>query len=250
MTGETGCERLRELAGELALGIAAGEDRDAALRHLGGCAACRQLVSELSTVGDELLLLAPAQEPPPGFEARVVDAIAEPPRLRRLHRFARGGRQHRGGRFRAPRWAAVAAAAVLAAALGSGSVLAATNGDRQLADSYRSVLSEGRGSSFAAAPLQGPGGGRVGTVFGYQGQPSWMVVTVAPSTPATGQLRVQALTRDGRYLALGTAVLGGGNRAWGGQIPVDLSAVQALRFLRADGQAAFSAAFDGVKPWD
>jgi hypothetical protein len=61
---------------------------------------------------------------------------------------------------------------------------------------------------------------------------------------------VQALTRDGRYLALGTTVLGGGNRAWGGQIPVDLSAVQALRFLRADGQAAFSATFDGVKPWN
>jgi hypothetical protein len=112
------------------------------------------------------------------------------------------------------------------------------------------VLSEGRGSSFAAAPLRGAGGGRVGTVFGYQGQPSWMVVTVAPTTPATGQLRVQALTRDGRYLELGTAVLGGGNRVWGGQIPVDLSAVKALRFLRADGGAEFSATFEGVKPWD
>ncbi|HZD71171.1 MAG TPA: hypothetical protein VFA45_20405, partial [Actinomycetes bacterium] len=98
MTGEMGCEPLRELAPELALGIAAGEDRDAALRHLSGCAACRQLVSELSTVGDELLLLAPALEPPPGLEARVLHAITELPQPRRLHGFA-GGRR-RGKRLR------------------------------------------------------------------------------------------------------------------------------------------------------
>jgi anti-sigma factor RsiW len=243
MTGEMGCEQIRELAPELALGIAAGEDRDAALRHLGGCPACRQLVAELSSVGDELLLLAPAREPPPGFQSRVLDAIAEPPSPRALHAL------RRGALTRGRRWAAVAAAAVLVAALGAGSVFAATAKDRQLAESYRAVLSEGQGSAFAAAPLQGPRG-RVGTVFGYQGQPPWMVVTVQPSTPDTGQLQVQAVTRDGRYLALGKAVLGAGNRAWGGQIPVNLSDVQALRFVRSDGQTAFSATFNGVKPWD
>jgi Putative zinc-finger len=67
MTAELGCEQVKELAPELALGIAEGEERAAALRHLSGCARCRQLVSELSAVGDELLLLAPAREPPPGF---------------------------------------------------------------------------------------------------------------------------------------------------------------------------------------
>jgi hypothetical protein len=251
MTAEMGCEQVRELAPELALGIAAGQDRDAALRHLGGCAACRRLVSELSSVGDELLLLAPEREPPPGFQSRVLDAIAEPRRARRFPMFAparRGGPARRGlalGR----RWAAVAAAAVLVAALGGGSVFLATAGDRRLADNYRAVLSEGQGSAFAAAPLRGPHG-RVGTVFGYQGQPSWMVATTQPSTPSSGQLQVQALTRDGRYLALGTAVLGGGNRAWGGQIPVDLSQVQALRFLGRDGRVAFTASFGSGNPWD
>jgi hypothetical protein len=248
MTGEMGCEQVRELAPELALGIAAGEDRDAALRHLAGCPACRQLVSELSSVGDELLLLAPAQDPPPGFQARVLDAITEPARPPRLHTLGPSALTRRA-LTRGRRWAVAAVAAVLVAALGGGSVLLATAKDRQLAGSYRAVLSEGQGSAFAAAPLQGPRG-RVGTVFGYQGQPSWMVVTVQPSTPGTGQLQVQAMTRDGRYLALGRAVLGGGNRAWGGQIPVNLSDVQALRFLRPDGQAAFSATFDRVKSWD
>lgn len=243
MTNEMGCEQVRELAPEVALGISAGDERGAALRHLAGCPACRQLVSELSSVSDELLLLAPAEDPPPGFQSRVLDAIAEPARPRRRHAL-RPGPLTRGRR-----WALVAAAAVLVAALGGGSVFAVTANDRRLADSYRAVLSEGQGSAFAAAPLQGPRG-RAGTVFGYQGQPSWMVVSVQPSIPDTGPLQVEAVTRDGRHLTLGKAVLGGGNRAWGGQIPVNLSDVQALRFLRSDGQTAFSAAFNGVKSWD
>jgi hypothetical protein len=65
MTGEMGCERMRELAPEFALGIAEGEERDAALRHLSGCSGCRQLVSELSSVGDELLQLAPTHDGAP-----------------------------------------------------------------------------------------------------------------------------------------------------------------------------------------
>jgi len=72
MTAEMGCEQVRELAPELALGIAEGEERDAALRHLTGCSGCRQLVSELSSVGDELLQLAPAHDPPAGFQSRIL----------------------------------------------------------------------------------------------------------------------------------------------------------------------------------
>jgi hypothetical protein len=242
MTSEMGCEQVRELAPEVALGISTGEERGAALQHLTRCPACRQLVSELSSVSDDLLLLAPVKDPPPGFQSRVLDVIAppvRPPRLRAIRL---------GALTRGTRWAIVAAAVVLVAALGGGSVFAVTADDRQLAKTYRAVLNQGQGSAFAAAPLEGPRG-RAGTVFGYQGQPSWMVVSVQPSIPDTGPLRVEALTREGKYLTLGSAVLGGGNRAWGGQIPVNLSDVQALRFLRADGQTAFSAAFNGVKSW-
>jgi hypothetical protein len=237
MNADMGCAQVRELAPELALGIAEGDERAAALRHLSGCAGCRRLVSELSSVGDELLLLAPAAEPPPGFESRVLGRLAAPPRPRGI---------------RLPRWrrlAAVAAAAVLAAALGGGSVFLATAGDRRLADGYQAVLRQGEGSFFAAAPLQGPGG-RAGTVFGYQGQPSWAMVTLRPTIAAERRFRVQVLTRDGRYLAAGEAVLGGGQAAWGGQLPVDLSAVRELRLLGADGRVAFTATFDAANPWD
>ena len=83
MTSEMRCEQVRELAPELALDIAEGEERDAALRHLDGCGGCRQVVSELSSVGDELLQLAPAQDPPAGFDSRVLARVTEPPRLGR-----------------------------------------------------------------------------------------------------------------------------------------------------------------------
>jgi hypothetical protein len=239
MSSEMGCEQVRELAPELALGIAEGEERAAALRHLTSCAGCRRLVSELSSVGDELLQLAPAHDPPAGFESRVLARLVEP-------------RQHlrRQPLVRRWRWAATAAAAlILAVALGGGSVFLATAGDRRLADSYEAVLSQGQGSFFAAAPLQGARG-RVGTVFGYQGQPSWVMVTLRPPVQEKGRFRVQVVIRDGRYLSLGDVVLGGANRTWGGQLPVDLSEVHELRFMGPDGRRAFTATFDTTNPWD
>jgi hypothetical protein len=239
MTAEMGCDQVRDLAPELALGIAEGQERDAALRHLSGCGGCRQLVSELSSVGDELLQLAPAHDPPAGFESRVLDALTEPPR--------RGRSQPLTRRWR---WVATAAAAVvLAAALGAGSVFLATAGDRRLAASYQAVLSQGQGAYFLAAPLKGSQG-RVGTVFGYQGQPSWAMVTLQSSIQEEGRFQVQAVTRDGRYLSLGDAVLGGARGSWGGQLPVDLSEVHELRFVGPDGRPAFAATFDATNPWD
>ena len=227
MTGELGCEQVRDLAPELALGIAEGEDRDAALGHLSGCGRCRRLVSELAVVGDELLQLAPAQAPPAGFQAAVLARLTQPPRRWPIQPLGR----------RWPRVATAAAAVVLAVTLGAGSVVLATAGDRRLADGYRAV------------PLQGARG-RVGTVFGYQGQPSWVMVTLAASVPAPGRVRVQVVTRDGRWLSLGEAVLGGAAGSWGGQLPVDLSAVQELRLLGPDRRPAFTATFATTNPWN
>src|SRR5215467_13218940 len=72
MNDDVSCEQVRALAADLAIGIADGQERDAALRHAATCAECRLLVAELSSVADDLLLLAPAHEPPPGFASRTL----------------------------------------------------------------------------------------------------------------------------------------------------------------------------------
>jgi hypothetical protein len=240
MTGEMGCDQVRDLAPELALGIAEGQERVAALSHLSGCPECRQLVSDLSSVGDGLLLLAPSRAPSRGFESSLLARLDHPLHERKVLPL-----------MRRRRWVAIAAAAavVLAAAVGGLSVFWATADDRRLADSYQEVLSQGQGAYFLAAPLQGSQD-RVGTVFGYQGRPSWVMLTMEPSTHADGRFQVQVVTRDGSYLPVGDAVIGGTERTWGAELPVDLSVVHELRFIGSDERIAFTATFDTASPWD
>ena len=55
MTATPDCSQVRELAPELALGVASGGARASALTHLTRCGACRAHVSELSDVADGVL---------------------------------------------------------------------------------------------------------------------------------------------------------------------------------------------------
>lgn len=234
-----GCDQVRELAPELGLDIATGEERDAALRHLTNCSDCRRLVSELSSLSEDLLLLAPQREPPAGFEARVLGALGEQdaPVL------------PLGKRSRRPRLllaAALAAAVAASMALGGWSAFLATSSDRRIADSYRQVLSQGQGSFFAAAPVKGSAG-RVGTVFGYEGQPSWVIVTMSPSAEKD-TYRVEAIVDEGEPLDLGETALGRDERVWATRLPMPLSSVRGLRFRTPAGET-LTAMFASSDPW-
>src|SRR3954471_18883310 len=180
------CEELNELAPEVALGTIGGEERAEALRRLATCGECRRLVDQLTTVADELLMLAPVQEPPVGFESRAIDALGFrwPPR-RRLGR-------------RLLMWLGppVAAAAATAVAL-----VGVYHDDHVTAERYRSTLEQANGKSFQAEPLRDATGAEAGVAFGYQGNPSWMLVTVDPGhrdEVASAEL----VTRDRRTIGL------------------------------------------------
>jgi hypothetical protein len=248
MNGEMSCEQVSELTPELAIGIADGEERDAALRHAATCPDCRRLLSELSVVVDELLLLAPSREPPAGFASRTVARIAPPPAPAHRRRPSRPPvRRVRADRRWLPRLA-TAASVVVALAVGAGVVYQGTSADRQLADSYRAVLAQGHGSFFAAASLRSPAGA-VGTVFGYQGRPSWLWATVHLPQSGTQTFDVQLLTRDGKTLPLGSAIFGGRHESWGAQIPVALTMVTQLRFVAVAGHSTIVAHLDTRGPW-
>jgi hypothetical protein len=247
MNDDVSCEQVRALAADLAIGIADGQERDAALRHAATCTECRLLVSELSSVVDDLLLLAPSHEPPPGFASRTLARItASSPQPGR--RATRGALRRTAGRRPWMARVAVAAAIAAALALGAGAVYQGTSGDRRLADSYRAVLAQGHGSFFAAAPLRSPAG-ILGSAYGYQGQPSWLFATLNQPTAQPEHYEVQLITRDGRHLSLGETVLGGTHRTWGAQIPVNLTQVSQLRFEAASGQSTITADLNPQNPW-
>ena len=247
MSHELSCEQVRELAAELAIGIADGQDRDAALRHAATCSSCRDNIAELSRVVDDVLLLAPAHEPSPGFQARALSRIVgqRTPWVRRVWRLPRIPRISR-----LPRLPIMAAAAsiVLAAVLASAMTFLATANDRRVADSYRAVLAQGNGAFFTAAPVRSSTG-TVGTLYGYQGSPSWLFATVhLPPGTSPKRFQVVLTTRAGGQLSLGSAVLGGSQNTWGTGLPVDLTQAAQVRF-QAGGQSDLVADINARDPW-
>lgn len=170
-TTDERCAELRDALTEVALGVADGTTRGVVMAHLATCERCRDELSSLADAADELLLLVPERDPSADFEGRVLAQLTPAARPAAV-------RRHRGRR------------AVLAAALGVGLVgvggtgaWLATAPDRELATSYRSTLDTANGRYLAAADLTtdaGPGGSAqsVGTVFLYEGEPSWAYVVV------------------------------------------------------------------------
>src|SRR3954452_6455327 len=153
MSAEHGCVAFRELAPELALGIADGKERAQALEHLAGCAECRRHLEELSVTVDELLLLAPERETPVGFESRVAEKISPPRRERRWWQ----------------RPLALAGTAAAAAAVAAGVMALVYRDDHNVASMYHATLAEANGSYFTASRIEAPGGAGVGQAFAYEG---------------------------------------------------------------------------------
>ncbi len=216
------CAEVRDLLPELALGVAAGDQRAAALAHIVTCADCRARLDELTALVDELLLLAPEQEPPPGFEGRVLAAMdAQAPTRRR------------------PTVWLAAAAAVVVVALGASTVTRwADADDRRLADQYRQTLEVADGSYLRAADLITVAGSPAGHVFAYQGSPSWLFMTVedAPS----GTYDVTVVTTDGRVHDIGSCWVRDGRGSWGTTLDVPITAVDRVEMRNGDGDVLVS----------
>ncbi len=216
MSADVRCDHVRELAPELALDIADGWERSLALRHLDGCVACRAFVAELSSVTDDLLLLAPEHEPPDGFRERVLARIVGPQALPPPRRWTRP--------------LTVAAASLLALALGAGSVM---GGDLRRSAGRRELPLR----SWPPAPARSsrsrrwrrPMAASSARSGDTRASPSWLFVSL--TSPPSGRLpsAVVVWTSDGRRSAVGTADFGPDRSGWGVAIPMDLRDVRAVR---------------------
>lgn len=210
------CGHVQNLAPELATGVASGDERAQALAHLAQCRECRQELDTVAMLVDELVLLAPGHEPSAGFETSVLAAIKPAPRPRaQVHRVLLRS-----------------ASLTLVAALGAGLTWWYTADDRQLAAGYRQTLAVANGHYLTAADVATQGDPEVGHVFGYQGTPSWLFVTLT-AAPEPGTYDVRLVTVDGRDIEVGTCVVTHGRSSWGTAVNVPIRNIHHIELHKA-----------------
>lgn len=216
-----GCDEIRAAAPELALGVLDGEERARVLAHARGCAACRAHLDELAVVAQEIVTAAPAREPPPGFESRVLGALLPPaPRASRRRRRLQ---------------AAILATALLAAGGATVVTLSATREERALGAHYREVLATAGGRYLSARELRDAAGARRGVVFAYQGDQPWLTVVLDEGTAAE-RWRVAIALRDGGARELGDFDGAAAGPVWGRALPVAVREVAGVRLTGTDGR--------------
>lgn len=219
------CTDLADLLAEVATGAASGPDRARVLRHLSTCEDCRQELAELSDTADELLHIAPEREAPAGFEGAVLARLtgSEVPQRERRRRWG----------WLTSRPVLAGAAAAVFGLGGAGVVWQATSDDRDLAASYRDTLDVADGQYFTAVDLIGPSGTSAGTVFMYEGDPSWYYVVVRDAPTGTYDV---VISSGGRTEAVGDCVVGDdGTCGSGGTIDVHVYDIDDITLVTADG---------------
>jgi hypothetical protein len=210
------CADARPLLPELGLDILPGDQRAAALGHVEECADCRAELAGLVAVGDALVSLAPAVEPPAGFEQRVLAALP-----------ARGA-----GRPRRVWLAAAAAIALFAAGFGGW------------------ALAPGSAPARRNVPLAAPGplieatltahGTTVGRVYAYWDNPGWVYMTI-DRPGLTGRVTCELVRAGGATTDIGWFNVENGSGYWGAPLPFDASTVRQARLLDAHGNVIATA---------
>jgi hypothetical protein len=142
-------------------------------------------------------------------------------------------RRRRPGRVFTAAGLAVAAS-VLAAALAGGLVWWQTADDRRAGDQYRRTLAEADGRYFAAASITDRAGRDVGTVFAYEGRPSWLFMTVDDAA-VSGRYQVQVTTTGGETVDIGWCDVSGGRGSWGRTVDVPVDEIRRVEMRAPTG---------------
>lgn len=209
------CNELRDVAAELAVGALGGGERARAVAHLSVCPGCRQEAAELTRVADDLLLLAPETEPPPGFESRVQTHLAE-------HR-------RPGGRASRPRVRMlVAAAALVVAALGGGVLARITAPDDGPTPVRTALALSASGRSTCRVVVTG-------------GDPASLVLTLDGPAGRATEYVVEAQPREGRAIPVGRFSLTDGRGMLAATVGVDGADLRSVRVFDAEGELLYEA---------
>jgi anti-sigma-K factor RskA len=267
------CDAFAEVAAELALGVLTGRERAAALAHLNGCESCREQIRELTMVQDELLALLPSQEPPAGFESRVLerigltipgqpsDVLGQPsdvPTLTDERAKRRADRQDRPDNRPANRpdnrpagqpanrppgrprtrlsHRLLAAAAVAVALIGGGVGWGLRDATAPAAASQSAALSS---AAFVTSDHQ-----TVGQVFVYKESPWWAYMSVNAASLGDMTVQCQLEDADGHFKSVGEFQLSNGYGSWGSTpYTAGPGAIKGARLLSANGTVLATATF-------
>lgn len=225
------CAQVEELAAELALGSVSGTERAAALAHLARCTSCRTLVDQLARAADNLLLLAPTVEPPPGFESRVlarITAAAQPVPF-----------EPRRARRRV--WAGVAAAAAVtvAAAFGGAGVA-----DMRRGETYPPVASAQAPAGVRTALVADQAGRWTCRVVVYGDTPTWLVVSLDRTDGLNAAYSVEAVrTGSNEGIPVGTLTIDDGHGSLATTVDVGAPQFTSVRVVDAGGHVRYEAVF-------
>ncbi len=224
---ELSCSESQELCPDVALGIADAEERAAVLAHVESCRSCRDELASSSDVADLLYVLVPPAEPPDGFASRVVDAISSSASTSSsvVSTLASPAPENRFRRRSYRRPLSVAAAVVLAAAIGVGGWLAAGGG------------SSPAGTVRTAALVWHDR--QIGQVTTETGDKPWISVDVRLGTGTT-MVRCEVADADGTWQTVGTFDVHNGHGYWAAPLPPGVS-VQRAELTTTRGQVLASA---------
>lgn len=220
------CAQLEELSAELALGTVSGAERAVALDHLAGCPTCRELVDQLSRVADNLLLLAPAAEPPPGFESRVlarlgVAAAPAPAAVRALRPVRRRV------------LVGVAAAALVAGLSGAGAAWLSSDeaGPRAVPELRTALAADVNGRWTCRAVVYGE-------------NPTWLVVSLDRTDTLSAAFSVEAIRAgDVNPIRVGTFTIDQGHGSFAKAVELPANDLQSVRVFDSGGRLRYEMNF-------
>ncbi len=207
---------------EFALGTLSGRERSQVLRHLANCTNCRASVETYVAATDLVLHLGPEAEPPLGFESRVIEQFrAESLRKTSARVLPRGWRSS----------LVVAAALLIVAAIGAGSVLI--------------TQVRHQPTPVATHPVSVrliDHGNEMGQVFLSFGKPSWMFMTFEDEH-WSGLAICQVVLKNGSIETVGRFHVKKGYGAWSIRLAVPGEQLAAAQVIEVNGNAQAKAAF-------
>ncbi len=211
---EKDCAEYADELAELALGVLTGRDRVRVLSHVDACPRCTEELEQLSRVADAVVQMAPAVEPPVGFEVRLLERMG-----------VADERRHRR-RIRPSTWVpagVAAAAAAVALGLGLG-----------LSSSPAPSISAHAGTPHQVSANLVEDGKTVGHVMTFAGAKPWMWMTLSDSA-ARGTVTCVIVTDDGVSHRVGSFATSQGYGTWAAPLHVNPAQVRSAEVVSPSG---------------